>query len=192
MIHIYGHTWPVRWGRPDESRQVKVFSNCDTVELFLNGTSLGIRKRDITDFPAAGLRWDVHFREGANRLRAVGRRNGQELSDEIPVTYQTAAWTKPAKLTLKETGRTNETVTIEVRAFDAAGVPCLDAANLVRFGVTGDGHLLDNLGTAGGSRSVQLANGRAQISLQLTGREVVASVASDGMPTEFVHLTAKP
>ena len=192
MIHIYGHNWPVRWGRPDEPRQVKVFSNCDTVELFLNGASLGVRQRDITDFPAAGLRWEVRFRAGPNELRAVGRRNGVELSDAIPVDYQTAVWGRPARLALAEIARSDGAVTIEVRAFDAAGVPCLDAANQVRFGLTGDGRLLDNLGTPRGSRVVQLANGRARISLQLSGREAVASVAGNGLPTAFLHLAAAP
>ncbi|MGH7967597.1 MAG: glycoside hydrolase family 2 protein, partial [Limisphaerales bacterium] len=42
MIHIVGHwTLPEDVGR---SRKVRVYSNCDTVELFLNGRSLGVRK----------------------------------------------------------------------------------------------------------------------------------------------------
>ena len=34
MAHIYGHTWPVRWGAEGEPRIVKVYSNCPTAELF--------------------------------------------------------------------------------------------------------------------------------------------------------------
>ena len=34
MAHIYGHTWPVRWGAEGEARMVKVYSNCPTAELF--------------------------------------------------------------------------------------------------------------------------------------------------------------
>ena len=59
MVHIYGHTWPVRWGAAGEKRMVHVYSNCESVELFLNGQSLGVKKRDSQDFPAAGLRWQV-------------------------------------------------------------------------------------------------------------------------------------
>ena len=69
--------------------------------------------------------------------------------------------------------------------FDEDGVPCLDAANVVRFGLTGDGRLLDNLGTSTGSRVVQLYNGRAQISLRTHRRNGVASVSSDGLKTVF-------
>ncbi len=186
MIHIYGHTWPVRWGKAGEEKLVKVFSNCREVELFVNGVSAGIKQRNSADFPAAGLRWIVKLNEGANTLRAVGKSAVAEVADEIPVAYQTASWSQPSKLTLSEISRSNDVVTIEARVFDQAGVPCLDAASIVRFGLTGDGRLLDNLGTSTGSRVVQLYNGRAQISLQLTGSAAVASIASEGIKTEFL------
>ena len=188
MIHIYGHTWPVRWGKADEEKLVKVFSNCREVELFVNGVSAGVKQRDSTNYPAAGLRWNVKLNEGANTLRAVGKSAGGEVADEITQSYQTAEWSAPAKLTLTELSRSKDVVTIEVRVFDKNGVPCLDAANIVRFGLTGDGKLLDNLGTSTGSRVVQLYNGRAQISLQLAGDAAVASVASDKIKTVFLNV----
>jgi beta-galactosidase len=189
MAHIYGHTWPVRWGKPGEQKTIRVYSNCREVELFLNGQSVGARKRNSADFPAAGLRWQVQLKEGTNTVRCVGRGNGGEASDEVAFTYQTAPWDKPAKLSLREIGRTNAVATIEAQVFDKNDVLCLDAANLVRFGLTGDGRLLDNLGTSTGSRAVQLYNGRAQISVQLSGSQAVTSVSSEGMPTAFLTLT---
>ncbi len=188
MIHIYGHTWPTRWGKAGEEKMVKVFSNCREVELFVNGVSVGVKQRNSQDFPAAGLRWSVKLNEGTNTLRAVGKSDGGEVTDEIVQSYQTAQWGKPAKLSLNEILRSNEVVTIEARVSDKDGVPCLDAANLIRFGVTGDGKLQDNLGTSTGSRAVQLYNGRAQISLQLTG-DAAASVTSEGIKTAFLNLT---
>ncbi len=188
MVHIYGHSWPIRWGKPDEKKMVKVFSNCREVELFVNGVSAGVKQRDVTQYPAAGLNWLVPFNAGDNTLRAEARGGAAPPSDEIHLIYQTAVWSKPAKLVLKEIARANGIATVEARVLDETGVPCLDAANLVKFGLTGDGRLLDNLGTAGGSRNVQLANGRARISIQFTGRSLVASVATDGIETEFIHL----
>lgn len=189
MLHIYGHTWPVRWGKPGEEKLVRVFSNCRAVELFVNGVSAGVRARNITNYPAAGLHWSVKFNEGPNTLRAESRGDGPRLTDEITFDYQTATWTKPARLVLREKARSNDLVTVEVRAFDKDGVFCPDAANLVRFDLTGDGRLLENLGTARGSRAVQLASGRAQISLQLTGRKAVVSVAGEGFTTQFLNVT---
>ena len=93
---------------------------------------------------------------------------------------------------LRELSQVDGVAVIEARVVDANGVPCLDAADLLTFGVTGDGRLLDNLGTAGGSRRVQAANGRAQISIKLTGSAAVASVAIGGLDTVFLNLKKLP
>ena len=183
MLHIYGHSWPIRWGQPGETKEVKVYSNCKVVELFVNGISVGIKQRDVTQYPAAGLSWQVQFKKGENTLRAVA--NG--LTDEIRLVYQTESWGKPAKLELKEISRAGDIVTLETRVFDAKGVACLDAAQLVSFGFTGDGKLLDNLGTASGSRKVQFANGRATIRVQLTGN-AAATVTAEGLETVVLPL----
>ncbi|HET6979522.1 MAG TPA: glycoside hydrolase family 2 TIM barrel-domain containing protein [Pyrinomonadaceae bacterium] len=176
MVHIYGHTWPVRWGERDEAKLVKVYSNCAEVELFVNGVSVGIKKRATQDFPAAGLRWLVKFKAGENVVRAVAK----NLSDEIKFVYQTEKWDKPAKLLI---ARTRDGV--EVKLVDAKGIQCLDARNFMRFGLVGDGELIDNLGTSISARKVQLYNGRAQIGIKSRGRWVV-SVSSDGLPTAFL------
>ena len=189
MVHVFGHNWPVRWGQSGEQKTIKVFSNCREVELFVNGVSLGSKQRNLTNYPAAGLHWLVQLNEGTNTLRAVGRQDGTEVSDEIQVGYQTESWGKPVKLTLHEIARTNNIVTVEARVFDKNDVPCLDAINTIRFGLAGDGRLLDDLGTSTGSRVVQLYNGRAQISLQLNGHEAIACVSTKGLTTQFLDVT---
>ena len=188
MLHLFGHSWPVRWGAAGEAKEIRVYSNCPSAELFVNGKSAGVKQRKSSDFPAAGLRWNVVLNEGPNKLRAVGQRDGVVVSDEIQVGYQSAKWGKPAKLTLTELSQKDGVVTLEARIFDKAGVECLDAANIVRFGLIGDGRLLDNLGTSTGSRVVQLYNGRARISAQITGAEIGASVSAEGIATEFIQV----
>ena len=188
MVHIYGHSWPVRWGEPGEQKMVKVYSNATAVELFVNGQSQGIRQRNSQDFPAAGLRWLVKLNEGENTFRAVARQGKTTVQDEITQRYQTAKWGKPAKLTLTKTTEANGLATIEVKLVDAQGVPCLDATNWVRFGLTGDGVLLDDLGTSSGSRKVQAYNGRAIIRVRTNGLRSVASATSEGMETVFLNL----
>jgi beta-galactosidase len=187
MLHIYGHTWPARWGERGEPKMVKVYSNCAEVELFVNGVSAGAKQRNSQDFPAAGLRWLVPFREGENHLKAVGKRGGASVADEVGFTYETRKWGKSARLLLEELERSNGVVTIGARLFDAAGVPVLDARNVVRFGLTGDGRLLDNLGTSAGARKLELYNGRARVGVELKG-SAVASVSSEGLPTAFMTL----
>src|SRR5215213_52538 len=183
MVHIYGHTWPVRWGEPEEAKLVKVYSNCTSVELFVNGVSVGVRKRNSKDFPAAGLRWLVKFSAGENVVRAVGKK----ISDEIRFVYQTEKWNKPAKLVLKVLSSTGDVATVEARLVDAKGVLCLDTRNVVLFGVAGDGRLIDNLGTSTTARKVELYNGRAQISVEAKEMSVV-SVSSEDLPTAFVNI----
>src|SRR4030095_1520102 len=152
MVHIYGHSWPVRWGDKDELKLVKVYSNCLAVELFVNVSAVEERKRNSQQFPAAGLRWLVKFKEGANVIKAIGKKNGVTVSDEIKFSYQTAKWDKPSKLILMSEPHDATTRLIEARLVDAAGVLCVDARNFVRFDITGDGRLIENLGTSTAAR----------------------------------------
>lgn len=188
MIHIYGHTWPIRWGDPGEPKMVKVYSNCDEVELFLGDRSLGTKRRNSQDFPAAGLRWTTPFPSGKVSLRAVGKRNGKIVSDQIQFTYETRKWSTPAHFQLREITRDGKLVTVEALLTDASGVPCLDARNVSRFSVAGDGQMLDNLGTVGGSRVVQLANGRGWMTVRLSGSCTLA-VACDGVQPTTLALS---
>ena len=185
MIHIFGHGWPVRWGDAGEEKEVKVYSNCPEVELFLNGKSVGVKKRNVSVYPAAGLHWNVKLNEGANQLRAVGK----GVSDELTVGYQTKRWGKPAKLKLEEIAQKDGIATMEVRMFDTNDVPCLDCSNIVRFGLAGDGRLIDNLGTSTGSRAVQLYNGRATIQAEITNYKACVSVSSEGRKPQFKYIT---
>jgi len=190
MVRIYGHNWPVRWGKAGQQRMVRVYSNCSEVELWLNGKSVGVKKRTAGDFPCSGLRWDLAFREGENELRASAKSGPSSVSDAVRFQYQTAAWSKPAKLALRTVQSTPDRVTVEARMLDATGVPCLDSRAVVRFSLAGNGALIDNLGTPNGSRVVQLYNGRAEISLRRTG-PVVASVHAEGIESAFLTLENK-
>ena len=182
MLRVYGHIWPVRWGRAGQDRMVRVYSNCAEVELFLNGESLGKRKRDPKDFPCAGLRWNARFRAGKNTLSA----RAGTLIDTVDFTYQTEPWSKPAALRLTAAADAG-TVKLEATMHDAKGTLCCDATAFVRFSTTGAARLHDNLGTPTGSRVVQLYNGRAVISLTQSGA-AAAAVESAGLPQAVLLL----
>ena len=87
--HIYGHSWPVRWGNQGDRKEILVYSNCDEVELFMNGVSQGVKKRNSQDYPAAGLRWNCVYEEGKNEIRAVAVKGKTKITDEISQEYQT-------------------------------------------------------------------------------------------------------
>ncbi|WP_211999789.1 glycoside hydrolase family 2 TIM barrel-domain containing protein [Chitinophaga sp. HK235] len=182
MVHIYGHNWPIRWGREGEAKEIRVYSNCQEAELFVNGKSAGVKKRNSQDFPAAGLRWNVPLQAGSNQVKVVARNAKQTITDEVTWQYQTDTWSKPVKLMVEEdkTFSGNNTRKICVKAVDEKGVLCLDAANEITFSQAGDGALQIDQGTASGSRKVQLANGQACIYLQTGGNKGTAVVAASG------------
>jgi len=188
MAHIYGHTWPIRWGDEGEEKMIKVYSNCDEAELFVNGKSYGVKKRNSQDFPAAGLRWNVPLLKGANNVKVIAKKDKTVVEDAISFQYQTEKWGKPAKLLIEKLKEENGVITLQAKLLDDKNVQCLDAANFIRFGLTGDGKLVDNLGTNSGSRYVQMYNGRVIIRVNTNNGHSVASAKVEGVPTVFLNL----
>jgi beta-galactosidase len=188
MVHIYGHSWPVRWGDEGEEKMIKVYSNCDEAELFVNGKSVGVKKRNSQDFPAAGLRWNVKLNKGENVVRVVAKKGKVKVEDTIHFQYQTDKWSKPAKMIIEKISEENGVATVQVKLLDEKNVQCLDAANWIRFGLTGDGELVDDLGTSSGSRYVQMYNGRAIIRVKTKQGKSVVSAKVEGVPTAFINL----
>jgi beta-galactosidase len=91
-------------------------------------------------------------------------------------------------LTIKKVAETEGIATIELQLTDGKNILCLDAANWVRFGIAGDGELMDNLGTSSGARLVQLYNGRAIIRVKTNKGRSVVTASSEKIPTAFINL----
>ncbi|MDR3339184.1 MAG: glycoside hydrolase family 2 protein [Candidatus Symbiothrix sp.] len=188
VLHIFGHTRPTRWGKEGEKKLLKVYANCETVELFLNGVSLGTKKRNSQDFPAAGLHWEVALKTGKNTLHAIGKKGKEILSDEIAFEYETRPFGKPAAIKTTVIDATDDYVWIEAELRDTNDVPCLDARNYFYFDSTGDGYLSVNQGTSTGSKKVQAQNGRARVKLIKNNGQNTVSIRSDGLETVFIRL----
>ena len=188
MVHIYGHSWPVRWGDEGQEKTIKVYSNATEAELFLNGKSYGIKKRNSQDYPAAGLRWNLQFLKGENTVKVVAKKGKVTVTDELKFSYQTEKWEKPAAMTITKLAQEGDIATIEVKLLDQHQVQCLDAANWINFSLSGDGELLENLGTSSGSSKVQAYNGRAIIKVKLKGGKSVVAATSPGVKTGFITL----
>ena len=162
FVHIVGNNWKVRQGEKDQEKEVRVYSNCESVQLFHNGINLGKITKDNKVFPAGGLVWDVKFKEGENTLKAIGT-NG--IEDEITFLYRTQknGNAKQLQLTYQATADNNYLIT--ALALDANGLPCVDYNKRVYFQCLSGGQLLENQGTIEGSSIIEMANGRAQIKL---------------------------
>ena len=180
MVHIYGHTWPVRWGEEGELKEILVYSNQSEVELFVNGVSAGVKHRNIHDYPAQGFHWNVSLQKGINSIKAVAK----ELTDEITFEYQTEKWSKPAYVGLRQVSKN----LVEAQLYDADGIRCLDACDWIEFSIAGDGELLQNQGTTDGSQRIQAANGRATIRLKSRTGTCVISAKSGTLPSAFITI----
>ena len=192
MLHIFGKEW-VRSGKEGEPKQIRVYSNCQEVELFVNGESLGVHERNPQDFPAAGLRWESVLDTGVNFIKAIGRfgkgHNQVTLTEETTINYQTESWGAPVRITAQTETVREGLKRVEVQLCDERGIPCLDAANVVSFDYAGTGRMICNQGTSTGSRRLQLYNGRASIDVvQPKDTKGVVSVHVEGLPVVLVEL----
>jgi beta-galactosidase len=118
---------------PHEER-VEVYSNCEEVELLLNGKSLGAKRLPADASPRV---WNVPFEAGS--LKAVGKNQGMPAA-----TYEMRTAGKAARvmLTADRTGTTagwDGVVTVTATIVDDKGVPVPDANQLISFQASGPG-----------------------------------------------------
>jgi beta-galactosidase len=126
------------WTRPagvnGGSTTLTVFSNCDSVELFLNDKSLGAKPKNADDSPRT---WTVDFAPGT--IKAVGSNAGKQVAvDEL----KTAG--APAKVQLTVNKNTlaptwDDVAFVTAEVVDANGVVEPYASNDVTFTVSGPG-----------------------------------------------------
>jgi beta-galactosidase len=194
MCHIESPTWTIRTGEAIELQRVRVYSNCSRVNLFVNGEMYGERQRDGTAFPAAGLVWQVLFRPGQNEVRAVGMSlTGTCVEQVITLDYCQAAlgagvafqWQSEPGLTID--GQEKGTA-ITLQLVDADGHPVVADRRRVSFSLQGSGALCDNLGVAGGSRVIELANGRASIVVLEAEITTLLVVTAEGLQQTSIPL----
>ena len=127
--------WTPKNLQPHEEN-VEVYSNCEEVELFLNGKSLGKQPRPKDDSPRS---WRVNFEFGV--IKAVGMNRGR-----IAATYDLRTANKPAKIRLAVNKRNiantwDDVVFVNVSVVDQNGTLVPDADNLITFKVEGTGRL---------------------------------------------------
>ncbi|TXD53126.1 MULTISPECIES: glycoside hydrolase family 2 protein [unclassified Polaribacter] len=192
FTYIESHTWTEREGPKDTSRDIRVYSNCPEVELFLNGVSLGIKKRDIKSFPASGLNWTLNFNEGENKLVSVGKtKEGKEVKDELSVNYRFTKNLKATDLKLSHIILENGNYLITATAVDKNGLRCLDYEERVYFQCLNGGEALISQGTSTGSEVIEMANGKASIEVKRTIKDVPLEVMVLNQSFKGTYLTVK-
>ncbi len=181
MLRLFGHQWKIRWGELLEEKEFRVYSNCQKVELFLDGKSLGIKERNISNFPATGFRWKSQLEEGKHNLKAIAYSNNNILSDEYSFYYQCKKWGIPKKINSKFIEENNKFFW-EIEVVDSTNIRCLDFREKVNFSSTFPSPLVTNMGTSTGSKVIECANGRSIIELNNTGIGSILSAYIEGLP----------
>ncbi len=190
VLHVFPHwNWP---GKEGQEISVWVHSNCEEVELFLNGVSLG--KQTVT--PLHHLEWKVKYAPG--RLVAKGLRGGKLIEETVETTGAPAAIRLTADRT-KLTADNADLSVVNVAILDAQGRVLPVADNKITFTLTGPAKLI---GVGNGdpsshepdkASSRSAFNGLAQAIVQTTvkGGKIKLIAEAAGLKTTSVTLTSQ-
>ena len=189
-LHIFPH-WNLQ-GHEGEEVELWAYSNCDEVELTVNGKKLGRQK-----MPKYGhLKWKATYQPG--KVVATGYKNGKRILTEVIATTKPAYKTvlKADKQSIEADGRDVAIITIEVQDEKGRIVP--NACPMLRFQLEGDARII---GAGNGDPmylgedhpknpnckefSIPAFNGLAQILVQSydTPSTITLRCQSDGLKT---------
>ena len=190
VLHVFPH-W--NWKQGD-TIDVWAYTNCETVELFLNDQSRGIKGK-IGD--ALHVMWKVPFAPGV--LKAVGRTGGKEILAQEIKTAGT-----PAKIVLEADrsiiaadGQDLSFVTVKVLDSQGTLVPYAD--NLIHFNISGEGKIagVDN-GLQTSMESFKASERKAFHGLALAviqsvekAGKIILQATSDGLIESSIVLETK-
>ena len=190
VLHLFPH-W--NW-KPGEQVDVVTYFNADEVELFLNGRSLGTKRKQGDDVL---VYWRLPYEPGT--LKAVSRKNGQ-----VVLTREVRTASEPARIvleadrnTIKADGSDLSFVTVKVVDRNGTVVPMAD--NLIKFELTGAGSIagVDNGYQAsheGFKRKQRKAfHGLALAIVQAQQKpgRIVLKASSDNLPSASVVINAR-
>lgn len=164
---IESPSWNYREGQKGEAKTISVFCNTDSAELSLNGKALGKKTRDIKQYPASGLTWDVKFTEGKNTLsvKGFGEDDVEAATHEYDLTYTTKKAGKMVDIVLTANLNDDGSYTIFAEAQDKNGLRVTSMNDRGYFTVDGGGRFLMNQGTPTGSQTREFASGTSSIIL---------------------------
>jgi len=142
VVHIFPHwNWP---GKEGDSIQVHCYTNCEEVELLLNGKKISTQKA----IPYTKLIWKLIYKPG--KLEARGYKGGKLVTTDVVETT-----TAPVQVALKSDCNVLkadgcDVAVIKVLIKDAKGRVVPVAGNMVTFSIEGPGKII---GTGNGNPS---------------------------------------
>ncbi len=198
ILHIFPH-WNLQ-GHEGEEIDLWAYSNCDEVELVVNGKKLGRQP-----MPKNGhLKWRAVYQPG--RVVAYGYKNGRRIMTQTIETTKPAYQTmlKADRLEIAADGRDVVVITVEVQ--DKKGHIVSDACPVLTFTLEGEGRIL---GAGNGDPmfpgqdhpsdlnchefTIPAFNGLAQVLIQSasTPSALVLRCQGDGLKTSSINISTK-
>jgi beta-galactosidase len=194
VLHLFPH-W--NWkGKEGKTINVWCNTNCESVELFLNGKRLG--RKDV--LPNSHVEWDVIYEPGV--LEAKGKRNGRILAECIETTGNPEKLMLiPDRTTILSDGQ--DVSVINVSVVDEKGRVVPDASNLIGFSAKGGGKII---GVGNGDPSSHepdkcppgcwqrhLFSGKCQVIVQSTGQsgQIIFDASSEGIQPAHLVITSE-
>lgn len=198
VLHILPH-WNLA-GHEGEEVSVWAYSNCDEVELFCNGKSLGRQT-----MPRYGhLEWTAVYRPG--RLKAVGYKAGRRVCQTVVATAGAPAQIRAAADRTLLAADGADVAVVDITLHDRRGTLVPDAIVPLTLSVEGNASIL---GVGNGNPAMQAAeqpaerqakvfsvetfNGCAQVILKTTDQpgDITLTVAADGCRTATVTMKSR-
>lgn len=209
VLHLLPH-W--NWeGHEGQITQVACFTNCEEVELFVNGKSYG---KKATEFPRRGvnpswasydpdkhfattadlhLTWDVEYQPG--EIKVVGTRDSMTIEEVIRTagspTQLRATVDRPSFRAIP-----SDVAHVTVEVLDKDGNLCPLADNLISFNVKGgrligveNGNMTDLGSVLASVRKAWSGKCLAIIAADRPG-PITVTVQTDGLPTSSLTLMA--
>ncbi|EMI56640.1 glycoside hydrolase family 2 TIM barrel-domain containing protein [Rhodopirellula sallentina] len=185
MVHLLPHwTWP---GKEGTTIPVWCYTNCDSVELFLNGQSLGTR--GFTEENDMHMQWLVPYQPG--ELKAVATKNGKVVRTTVTHTAGDANSFSATPDRTELDANTRQLSYVTLRVLDAQGNFVPHAATKISLKIEGPGRLL---ATGNGdpmshesfqSNVITTFNGLALAIVAETGDpgDIVLTATAEDMPT---------
>lgn len=136
MVHILPHwTWPERVG---EVTPVHVYTSGDEAELFLNGKSLGKKKKDKYQYR---LEWEnVEYQPG--KLRVVAYKDGKKWAESMQKTVSSASHIQLSADRVKLVADGRDLSFVTVRITNEEGLLMPRSKPLVRFELDGPAEII--------------------------------------------------
>ena len=197
-LHIFPH-WNLQ-GHEGEEIDLWAYSNCDEVELTVNGKKLGRQT-----MPKNGhLKWKATYQPG--KVVAVGYKNGKRAMTQTIETTKPASMiaVKTDRQTIDADGRDVAVVMVDIQ--DSKGRTVPDACPMLNISLTGEGRIL---GVGNGDPAylgedhpkekdcktfrIPAFNGLAQVLVQSdhTPSDLTLTISADGLRTANIMIQTR-